>query len=53
MKECRSAQKPVVVDADGIYVVAKNKELVSGYKSVILTPNVNEFSLLYRTIFGM
>ncbi|KAL5960763.1 ATP-dependent S NAD P H-hydrate dehydratase [Taenia solium] len=52
MKECRNAQKPMVVDADGIYVVAKNKELVSGYKSVILTPNVNEFSLLYKTIFG-
>ncbi|CDS37108.1 carbohydrate kinase domain containing protein [Echinococcus multilocularis] len=52
MKECRIARKPMVIDADGIFVVAKNRELVSGYKSVILTPNVNEFSLLYKTIFG-
>ncbi len=52
MKACREAKKPMVIDADGMYIVAKNKDSVSGYKKAILTPNVNEFSRLYKTILG-
>ncbi|VDM06127.1 unnamed protein product [Schistocephalus solidus] len=44
--------KPMVIDADGIYIVAKHKDLISGYRKVIITPNVNEFSRLYKTILS-
>lgn len=52
MKECRQTDKPMVIDADGIYIVAKNVGIVSGYRKAILTPNANEFSRLYKTVLG-
>ncbi|BHF65616.1 hypothetical protein SprV_0200862900 [Sparganum proliferum] len=52
MAACRAANKPMVIDADGIYIVAKHKDLISGYRKAIITPNVNEFSRLYKTIIN-
>ncbi|VDD76697.1 unnamed protein product [Mesocestoides corti] len=52
MEECIRSKKPMIIDADGLYIVAKNASLVSGSRQVILTPNVNEFSRLYKTILG-
>lgn len=42
----REKQKPMVIDADGLYITTKNLDLVKGYKNVILTPNKNEFQRL-------
>ena len=36
----------MVIDADGLYIVTKNLDLVKGYKHVILTPNKNEYARL-------
>nr|CDS29178.1 serine:threonine protein kinase RIO1 [Hymenolepis microstoma] len=51
MNLARSNNSPLVVDADGLYVVSQNLETVRNYKLTILTPNVNEFNLLYKTVF--
>ena len=33
---------PIVFDADGLYMLTKEPELVRGYSRATLTPNVNE-----------
>ncbi|KAJ3657640.1 hypothetical protein Zmor_009427 [Zophobas morio] len=44
---CRSRRKPLVIDADGLYYVSLNPDVLRDYPSpVILTPNVMEFARL-------
>ena len=35
-----------MIDADGLYIVTKDLDLVKGYSECILTPNKNEFQRL-------
>ena len=42
----REKQKPLVIDADGLYITTKSLDLVKGYDKAILTPNKNEFQRL-------
>ena len=42
----RDKQLPMVIDADGLYIVTKNLDLVKGYPHAILTPNKNEYQRL-------
>lgn len=42
----REKQKPVLIDADGLYIVTKNLDLIKGYPLAILTPNRNEYQRL-------
>ncbi len=42
----RDKQLPMVIDADGLYIVTKNLGLVKGYPHAILTPNKNEYQRL-------
>jgi len=44
--EVRKRQMPLVVDADGLFLVQNRPELVHGYVSAVLTPNVVEFKRL-------
>ncbi len=37
---------PMVIDADGLYIVTKHLDLVRGYDKAILTPNKNEYARL-------
>ena len=46
MKFLRIKEKPLVIDADGLYIVTKNLDLVKGYPHAILTPNKNEYERL-------
>lgn len=46
VEEIRVANKPVVVDADALFLVAMRPGLVRGNRSAVLTPNVVEFSRL-------
>lgn len=39
--------KPLVIDADGLFLITQNKSLITDYKNVILTPNVAEFNRLF------
>ncbi|KAJ3020205.1 hypothetical protein HKX48_001150 [Thoreauomyces humboldtii] len=42
----RDANLPIVVDADGLYLVQRNLDVIKGYRRCILTPNVVEFKRL-------
>ncbi|ORX95949.1 Ribokinase-like protein [Basidiobolus meristosporus CBS 931.73] len=42
----REKEIPIVIDADGLYLVQKDPDVVKGYRKAILTPNVVEFKRL-------
>src|SRR5271169_6156297 len=44
--EVRKRGMPLVVDADGLWLVQNQPEIVHGYTSAVLTPNVMEFKRL-------
>ena len=44
--EARSRDIPLVIDADGLFLIKENPELVIGYSKVILTPNAPELQRL-------
>lgn len=46
IKSARGANIPIVVDADGLFLLTKDLALVSGYDKAILTPNVVELQRL-------
>ena len=46
----RENNKHMVLDADGLYIVTKNLDLVKGYEKCILTPNKNEFIRLAKEL---
>ena len=50
IKWMRENNKHMVLDADGLYIVTKNLDLVKGYKNCILTPNKNEFARLAKEL---
>lgn len=50
IKWMRENNKHMVIDADGLYIVTKNLDLVKGYKNCILTPNKNEFARLAKEL---
>uniref|UniRef100_A0A8C3W5C5 ATP-dependent (S)-NAD(P)H-hydrate dehydratase n=1 Tax=Catagonus wagneri TaxID=51154 RepID=A0A8C3W5C5_9CETA len=43
---------PVVIDADGLWLVAQQPALVQGYPKAVLTPNHVEFSRLSEAVLG-
>ncbi|KAJ3055503.1 hypothetical protein HK097_010278 [Rhizophlyctis rosea] len=46
MNEAKEKKMSMVIDADGLYVVQQNPDIIKGYPSVVLTPNANEFKRL-------
>ncbi|KAH8421210.1 hypothetical protein KR009_000159 [Drosophila setifemur] len=48
LEHCLKVQKPVVIDADGLFLLNENMDLICGKRNVILTPNAMEF----RRLFG-
>ncbi|KAH8921331.1 carbohydrate kinase [Atractiella rhizophila] len=47
---CRENNAFVVLDADSLWLVGKEPEVVKGYKRAILTPNVAEFGRLCEAL---
>lgn len=47
IKICRQLQKPLVIDADGLFLITQDISLVKDYYGVILTPNAIEFCRLF------
>lgn len=45
---CRAKQKPLIVDADGLFLIAQHPEIIRNYPKpgIILTPNKMEFARL-------
>lgn len=48
----RKQQKSVVIDADGLFMVTEQPDIITGYTKAILTPNDIEFQHLYKKMFG-
>ena len=46
----RENGKHMILDADGLYIVTKNLELIKGYDKAILTPNKAEFGRLAKQL---
>ncbi|XP_052003895.1 ATP-dependent (S)-NAD(P)H-hydrate dehydratase-like isoform X3 [Xyrauchen texanus] len=42
---------PIIIDADGLWLVAKDPSVVQGYQRGILTPNFMEFTRLYEAMY--
>ncbi|CAD7080409.1 unnamed protein product [Hermetia illucens] len=49
MTYARRNNKPMILDADALSIVAQNTELIKNYDKVILTPNAMEFARLFGT----
>ncbi|KAL7739033.1 hypothetical protein ACLKA6_001941 [Drosophila palustris] len=49
IKLCLDLGKPIVVDADGLFILNDNIQLICGQRNVILTPNAIEFQRLFGT----
>ncbi|EDS26411.1 conserved hypothetical protein [Culex quinquefasciatus] len=47
IKICRQLQKPLIIDADGLYLITHDVSLVKDYYGLILTPNAIEFCRLF------
>ncbi|XP_055597644.1 ATP-dependent (S)-NAD(P)H-hydrate dehydratase-like [Uranotaenia lowii] len=47
IKICRQLSKPLIIDADGLFIVTQDTSLIKDYPRVILTPNAIEFSRLF------
>lgn len=52
IKLCLDMGKPIVVDADGLFILNDNIELICGQRNVILTPNAIEFQRLFGQDFA-
>lgn len=44
---CKALKKPLVIDADGLFLVAQNVSLLADYPGAILTPNAVEFGRIF------
>ncbi|KAJ3287333.1 hypothetical protein HK104_008649, partial [Borealophlyctis nickersoniae] len=44
--KARERDMPVVIDADGLFLVQNDPSIVKGFHSAVLTPNANEFKRL-------
>lgn len=52
IKTCKALQKPLIIDADGLYAVSKNPSIIKDYPSpgLILTPNQREANKLMTSV---
>jgi ATP-dependent NAD(P)H-hydrate dehydratase len=44
----KSNNLPIVIDADGLFILTYDLSLIKGYTKCILTPNYMEFKRLYE-----
>ncbi|KAL5013029.1 hypothetical protein ScPMuIL_011580 [Solemya velum] len=52
LEEAKKENIPIVIDADGLFLVTEHPDTIKSYQKAILTPNVVEFSRLYEKMFG-
>eukprot|EP00929_Paragymnodinium_shiwhaense_P063475 TRINITY_DN31700_c0_g1_i2.p1 TRINITY_DN31700_c0_g1~~TRINITY_DN31700_c0_g1_i2.p1 ORF type:complete len:474 (+),score=53.31 TRINITY_DN31700_c0_g1_i2:805-2226(+) len=48
----RERNLPMVIDADALWLVTQQPDLVKGYNSIVLTPNRMEFKRLAEAVLG-
>lgn len=50
IEKSKARNIPIVIDADGLWLVTKHPSVIKGYQKGILTPNLMEFSRLYEAM---
>ena len=50
IKAARKKSVPLVLDADALWLIQSQPELIRGYKECVLTPNVVEFGRLAKSV---
>lgn len=48
----KEMQKSLVIDADGLFLISQEPDIISGYTKAVLTPNGGEFPRLFEKVFG-
>jgi ATP-dependent NAD(P)H-hydrate dehydratase len=44
---------PIVIDADGLFLITQKPDIINNYENCILTPNAAEFERLYEKVTGV
>ncbi|CAL1532462.1 unnamed protein product [Lymnaea stagnalis] len=52
IEKAKEQKLPLVIDADGLFLVTQDPSIISGYTNAVLTPNIAEFSRLYKKVVG-
>ncbi|XP_077984226.1 ATP-dependent (S)-NAD(P)H-hydrate dehydratase-like [Glandiceps talaboti] len=52
INKCRELDIPLVIDADGVFLLSQEPDIIKDCKKAILTPNVVEFKHLYNKVMG-
>lgn len=52
IEKARQLNIPIVVDADGLWLLTEQPNTIKDYQNAILTPNVVEFTRLYNSVIG-
>eukprot|EP00063_Salmo_salar_P054835 XP_014029670.1 PREDICTED: ATP-dependent (S)-NAD(P)H-hydrate dehydratase-like isoform X3 [Salmo salar] len=50
IEKSKARDIPIVIDADGLWLVAQQPSVIQGYQKGILTPNYMEFTRLYEAM---
>ncbi|XP_059162942.1 ATP-dependent (S)-NAD(P)H-hydrate dehydratase-like [Physella acuta] len=50
IQKAKEQKIPIVIDADGIFLVTQDPSVIDGYTGAVLTPNVAEFERLYKRV---
>lgn len=49
---CREHELPLVIDADGLWLIQHSPEILQGYGNAVITPNVAEYGRLAAAVMG-
>uniref|UniRef100_A0A671W252 ATP-dependent (S)-NAD(P)H-hydrate dehydratase n=1 Tax=Sparus aurata TaxID=8175 RepID=A0A671W252_SPAAU len=52
IEKSKARDIPIVIDADGLWLVTQQPAVIQGYQKGILTPNFMEFTRLYESLVG-
>ncbi|XP_041438331.1 ATP-dependent (S)-NAD(P)H-hydrate dehydratase isoform X2 [Xenopus laevis] len=52
IEKAKSKGLPIVIDADGLWLIAQQPAIIQGYQRAVLTPNFMEFSRLYEALLS-
>lgn len=53
IEKSKARDIPIVIDADGLWLVAQQPSVIQGYQKGILTPNYMEFTRLYEAMVSL
>ncbi|KAM9320975.1 ATP-dependent (S)-NAD(P)H-hydrate dehydratase [Gastrophryne carolinensis] len=52
IEKAKSKGIPLVIDADGLWLIAQQPSVIQGYPKAVLTPNFMEFTRLYEAMLS-